>query len=537
MTDTASAPNPTPDLNQDQNRDQAAAPLADFPAGRARGSAEGGLHVYRGLPYALPPTGDRRWRAPVKAPTWDGIRDATAFGPACPQPFRRKGSVYECDIPLKDEDCLNLNIWAPKDAHDLPVLVWIHGGNLLRGAGSEALTDGAALARRGQVVVSINYRLNVLGYLAHPDLSAEDPDGVSGNYGLLDQIAALEWVRDNIAAVGGNPDNVTVAGESAGALSVYYLMCAPAAQGLFARAVAQSGHICSAQHLRDNRHGMGTGEDSGRALLEKLRASSIDELRQWDAQELALAADAAGFAAQGVVDGHHLPDQPLVMFRDGRSADVPLLTGFNAREIPTLEFLMPPVPADAASYEAQIRAAYGDLAEDFLALYPSDNLRRSCEDAVGHALFGWTVLAAAKAQVANGRAAQVYYFDHGYPEADDRDLHAFHACELAYLFDTMRQSPPAWPKAPDTEEEASLPRIFGDYWTGFARDGVPRAEGAPDWPDYAQGEAILHITDQPRVRRDLFPGMYDLIDTDFARRRATGTQPWNWLVGTATPLG
>ena len=205
-------------------------------------------------------------------------------------------------------------------------------------------------------------------------------------------------------------------------------------------------------------------------------------------------------------------------------------------ELPPSEPFVP-VPADAASYEAQIRAAYGDLTEDFLALYPSDNLRRSCEDAAGHALFGWTVLAAAKAQVANGRAAQVYYFDHGYPEADDRDLHAFHACELAYLFDTMRQSPPAWPKAPDTEGEATLTRIFGDYWTGFARDGVPLAEGAPDWPDFAQGEAILHITDQPRIRRDLFPGMYDLIDADFARRRATGTQPWNWLVGTATPLG
>ena len=511
-------------------------PIAQFPAGWARGRAEGGLHVYRGLPYALPPTGARRWRPPVAMPDWDRVRDATAFGPACPQPFRRKGSVYECDIPDKDEDCLNLNIWAPEGAKDLPVFVWIHGGNLLRGAGSEALTDGAALARKGQVVVTINYRLNVLGYLAHPALSAESGDGVSGNYGLLDQIAALEWVQRNIAAVGGDPDNVTVAGESAGALSVYYLLCAPAAKGLFARAIAQSGHICSAQHLKENRHGMGTGEATGERLLSALGVSSIEELRGWDAQTLSLAADKAGFAAQGVVDGLVLPDQPLTLFRSRQTAQVPLLTGFNAREIPTLEFLMPPVPADAATYEQMIRDRYGDLAERFLALYPADDLRRSGETAAGDALFGWTVLSAAKAQVGNGLPVHVYFFDHGYPEADDRDLHAFHACELPYVFDTMRQSPPAWPKAPDTPEEAEITRIIGDYWTGFTRDGTPSAEGAPVWPDYSDGGAILHITDAPAVRHDLFHEMYALIDEDFARRRAAGNQPWNWLVGTAAPL-
>ena len=510
-------------------------PIAPFPCFPARGSAEDGLSVFRGVPYALPPFGARSWRPPVAVPDSTALFDATRFGKACPQPLRRKGSVYECFIEDKDADCLNLNIWAPEGAKDLPVFVWIHGGNLLRGAGSEALTDGAALARRGQVVVTINYRLNVHGYLAHPQLSAESPDGVSGNYGLLDQIAALEWVQRNISAVGGDPENVTVAGESAGALSVYYLMCVPAARGLFHRAIAQSGHICSAQHLREDRHGMGTGEAAGAALLATLGVSSIAELREWDPQALSLAADAAGFAAQGVVDGLVLPDQPLTLFRSGRSADIPLLAGFNAREIPTLEFLRPPVPDSQEAYEAIIRDRYGDLADRFLALYPGPNLQRAGDDAAGDALFGWTVLAAAKAQVANGRPAQVYFFDHGYPEADARDLHAFHASELPYLFDTMRQSPPAWPKAPDTPEEAELTRIFGDYWTAFAQDGRPRAAGAPDWPDYGDGEAIMHFTDAPRLRRGLFEEMYALVEEDFARRRATGTQPWNWRVGTATP--
>lgn len=512
-------------------------PVANFPAGAAFGLAEGGLNVFRGLPYALPPTGPRRWCPPAPMPDWTGLRDATQFGPACPQPQRRKGSVYECDIPLKDEDCLNLNIWAPKDATDLPVLVWIHGGNLLRGAGSEPLCDGAALARRGQVVVTINYRLNILGYLAHPELSVQSPDAVSGNYGLLDQITALQWVQRNIAAVGGDPANVTVAGESAGALSVYYLMCAPAAHGLFARAIAQSGHICSAQPLRDPQYGMGTGHASGAAILDALGAASIDELRQWDAQELALAADKAGFAAQGVVDGVVLPDQPLKLFNAGKTAAVPLIAGFNSGEVLTLEFLMPPLPDSAGQYKADIRARYGDLADRFLALYPATGIKDSTERAVRDALFGWTVFSAAHAQVRAGRPVHVYYFDHSYPEADRRGLRGFHAAELAYLFDTMQQSPPNWPKAPDTREEAVLTRMIGDYWTGFARDGVPCAKDGPQWPEFGAEGAVLVFGDgaQVQVQHGRFDAAFDLIDTDFARRIQAGDVPWNWLVGVAAP--
>lgn len=514
----------------------AAGPVAAFPVGRARGRHEGGLRVWRGLRYALPPVGALRWRPPVPVPDWQDLRDATAFGPACPQSLRRPGSVYECDIPDKDEDCLSLNIWAPETADSLPVLVWIHGGNLLRGAGSEPLTDGAALARRGQIVVTINYRLGILGYLAHPDLSAESPDGVSGNYGLLDQIAALEWVQRNIAAVGGDPANVTVAGESAGALSVYYLLCAPAAKGLFARAIAQSGHICCAQDLRADRNGMGSGHAAGEAILAALGAPSIAALRNRDAQGLAVEAVAKGFAAQAVIDGVTLPDQPCDMLRDGRSHDVALLTGFNSGEILTLEFLAPPMPDSAAVYEAAIRAHYGDRAGAFLARYPASDLRRSLESAASDALFGWSALAAARAQVANGRGAHVYYFDHGYPEADARGLHGFHACEIAYVFDTMQATPPAWPRAPDTPAERDLTRIIMDYWTGFARDGVPVADGAPVWPDHAEGGPVLHVADVPRIARDLLPGMYEFVDAEFALRRAAGDLPWNWQVSTATPL-
>nr|WP_323783029.1 carboxylesterase family protein [Amylibacter sp.] len=510
--------------------------IAPFPAGPAKGVAQDGLNIFRGLPYALPPTGQRRWCPPVAVPDRKTLRDATRFGVACPQPSRRAGSVYECDIPIKDEDCLNLNIWVPEDAQDLPVFVWIHGGNLLRGAGSEPLTNGAALAKRGQVVVTINYRLNILGYLAHPELDAESANGVSGNYGLLDQIAALEWVKRNISAVGGNPDNVTVAGESAGALSVYYLMCAPAAQGLFARAIAQSGHICAAQSLKEETHGMGSGHASGQQILAALGVNSIAELREWDGQALAVAADKAGFAAQGVVDGLVLPDQPLWLMETGQSAQVPLITGFNSGEILTLEFLMPPLPDTATDYEAMIRARYGPLSDRFLALYPASDIKQSTEEAIRDALFGWTVLSAARAQVKAGLPAYVYYFDHGYPATQDRGLHGFHACELAYLFDTMDQSPPNWPKADDTPQEADLTRIIGDYWSSFTASGGPSARGAPVWPDYSESGAILHFAQTPQITHDLMSEAYVLIDEDFAQRRAQGTHPWSWNVGVAAPV-
>nr|WP_325252121.1 carboxylesterase family protein [Amylibacter sp.] len=510
--------------------------IAQFPAGPAQGISQDGLNIFRGLPYALPPTGQRRWCPPVPVPDRGTLRDATHFGAACPQPDRRAGSVYECDIPIKDEDCLNLNIWAPQDARDLPVFVWIHGGNLLRGAGSEPLTNGAALAKRGQVVVTINYRLNILGYLAHPDLDAESANGVSGNYGLLDQIAALEWVKRNIAAVGGDPENVTVAGESAGALSVYYLLCAPAAKGLFNRAIAQSGHICAAQTLKEDVYGMGSGHHSGQQILAALGVNSIAELREWDGQALAVAADQAGFAAQGVVDGLVLPDQPLWLMESGQSAQVPLITGFNSGEILTLEFLMPPLPDTSEDYETMIRARYGPLSDRFLALYPASDIKGSTENAIRDALFGWTVFSAARAQVKAGLPAYVYYFDHGYPATQDRGLHGFHACELAYLFDTMDQAPPNWPKADSTPQESVLTRIFGDYWSSFAHSGTPSATGAPVWPDYSQGGAILHFAQSPQITRFLMDDAYALVDEDFAQRRAIGTTPWSWNVGVAAPV-
>jgi len=323
----------------------AGVPIVEAPAGALSGQIEGNLRVFRGIPYALPPVGARRWRAPAPMPHWQGVRAADAFGPACVQPQSGALSNIYSNRPMPmSEDCLTLNIWAPAGARHAPVIVWIHGGALWSGSSREALYNGTHMAARGVIVVSINYRLGVLGYLAHPGLSAESPSHVSGNYGLLDQIEALRWVRRNIGAFGGDAANVTVAGESAGALSILYLMASPEAHGLFGKAIAQSGYMISMPELRAARHGTPSAEGSGELLGQALHAPDIASLRALDAATLTAGAAAAGFGPFANVDGHVLPEQMVDAFDAGRQVHVPIIIGFNAGEIRSLRVLAPPVP-------------------------------------------------------------------------------------------------------------------------------------------------------------------------------------------------
>ena len=510
-------------------------PVVRAPAGALRGVAQDGLEVFKGVPYAAPPVGGGRWKPPVEVPAWKGVRDAAEFGPACVQPKPRAGSIYaEPPMPMS-EDCLSLNVWAPKSVRKAPVLVWIHGGSLVAGASREGMYDGAAMARRGVVVVSINYRLGVLGYLAHPDLSAESPDQVSGNYGLLDQIAALRWIQRNISAFGGDPTNVTIAGESAGGLSVMYLMASPPARGLFAKAIAQSAYMISTPTLREARFGHVPAETAGAAMADKLGAKGLADLRAMDADTLTNAAPKAGFAPFGTVDGKILPGQLVDVFDRGEQARVPILAGFNSGEIRSLRVLAPPPPADAATYEAEIRKRYGDLADDYLKLYPSTDLAESVLLAPRDALYGWTAERLVVKQTAAGAPGYLYLFDHGYPAAEAAGLHAFHASEIPYVFGTAKMTPPAWPKNPDTPEEAKLSAAMIDYWTSFARDGVPRATGQPAWPSYAAERAYLTFGEGPRPGVHLRPGMYELNETVMCRRRAQGDLSWNWNVGLVSP--
>ncbi|MET3666548.1 carboxylesterase family protein [Caulobacter sp. 1776] len=515
---------------------RAGQPVVHAPAGALRGVEQDGLRVFKGAPYAAAPVGDKRWKPPLEVPAWTGVRDALDFGPPCYQPKPRAGSIYASVLKPMSEDCLSLNVWAPDKAKKAPVFVWIHGGSLIGGSSSESMYDGAAMARRsGLVVVTINYRLGVLGYMAHPELSAESPDRVSGNYGLLDQIAALRWVQKNIAAFGGDPANVTVAGESAGALSVMYLMASPRARGLFQRAIAQSAYMVSTPDLREPRFGHVPAEAMGAATAAKLGAKSLAELRAMDAEAITTAALLAGFQTFGAVDGKILPRQLVDTFDRGEQARVPILAGFNSGEIRSLRILAPPPPADAATYEKEIRARYGDLADDFLKLYPSSDVPESVLLTTRDALYGWTAERLVAKQTAVGAASYLYLFDHGYPAADAAGLHGFHASELPYVFGTPDKTPPAWPKSPDTPAEAKLSAAMIDYWTSFARNGAPKAAGQPVWKPYGTERAYLTFADAPQPGVHLRPGMYELNEAVMCRRRARGDTPWNWNVGVVSP--
>jgi para-nitrobenzyl esterase len=521
---TMSAPSPA-----------ASSPVADAPAGMIEGRAKGALRIFKGIPYASPPVGPARWKPPSPLPRWQGVRSAAQFGPACPQPEPRLSGIYKDDPGPMSEDCLTLNIWTPADASKAPVFVWIHGGAFTSGSSSLAIYDGARLATLGVVVVSINYRLGILGYLAHPELSAESPLGTSGNYGLLDQIEALRWIQRNIGAFGGDASNVTIAGESSGGLSVVYLMAAPDARGLFAKAIAQSAYLISTPELKQKSFGTPSAEDIGKYVAGKLNAPNIAALRQMDAHTLVEGAATAGYAAFGTIDGKVLPRQLVEVFDKGEQAPVPLIAGFNSGEIRSLRMLTPPAPATAAEYERIVRERYLDLAGEFLRLYPSADVQESMWATTRDALYGWTAERLVRKQTGLGIPAYLYLFDHGYPAADSAGLHAFHASELPYVFGTFDRTAPAWPRIPATPQEVGYSEAMIGYWSSFARTGRPVAAHEPDWPAYGSTGAYMFFAEAPRPSNNLFPGMYALHEEAVCRRRASGDLPWNWNVGVISP--
>lgn len=514
-----------------------AAPVVDVTAGRLSGAMDDGVRAFRGIPYAAAPVDGLRWKPPVAAPKWQGVREATKFGAPCFQPEARPtaNAIYYEELAPMSEDCLSLNVWAAPAARKAPVFVWIHGGALVSGASHFGMYDGARMAREGVVVVSINYRLGVLGFLAHPGLSAESPEGISGNYGFLDQIEALKWVKANIAAFGGDPDNVTIAGESAGGLSVMYLMTSPRAKGLFAKAVAQSSYMVSTPELKRARFGHPSSESLGEDLDTKLGGRGVEGLRAMSPRDLVAKTIGAGYLIWGTVDGKVLPYQMVEAFDRGAQAKVPLLVGFNAGEIRSLRRLLPPAPTDSKAYEERIRAAYGPLADRFLKLYPASAVDESMLGATRDALYGWTAERMALGQAAAGSPSYLYLFDHGYPEADRLGLHAFHASEIPFMFGTIYKTPAYWPKIPHTAEEKALSDAMVSYWTSFAKDGRPVASGHPDWPAYSPGRNAMVFTVRPEVHRDILGDRFLLMEETVCRRRLAGDQQWNWNVGIAAP--
>ncbi len=498
-----------------------------------------GITAFRGIRFAQAPTGDLRWKPPVPPSDWKGVHAATEFGPACMQPLSAPNSIYADNPSQMSEDCLFLNVWKPAHSSKVPVMVWIHGGALRGMSGSEGLYNGSQLARKGMIVVTLNYRLGIFGYLALPQLTAESTHHSSGNYGLLDQMAALRWVRDNIERFGGDRENITVFGESAGALSTIELMASPLARGLFHNAIMQSGYMVSNMELTRPSYGQPSAEEFGEYIVKKVGTTDLAGLRSMDAKTLMDKSYAAGFDPQANIDGWVLPQQIVDCFDGGQQAPVPIIVGFNAGEIRSLRIFLPPLPKTQAEYNATVQKIYGDLADKYLKLYPGTNIEESALEAARDAFYGWSAVRLARTQTRIGVPAFLYFFDHSYPAEVAEHLEAFHGSELPFEFGDIGSNdafPKNWPMPPDDTQEKAFSQAMMNYFTAFGRTGHPIAQGEPSWKPYSENLAYMNFRNKPEPAENLLPGRFALHEEVIARRRAAGTQNWYINVGLASPV-
>jgi len=452
------------------------------------------ITVYRGLPYAAPPVDDLRWRAPVAPVAWAGVRSADTFADSCYQPRHSSSFVWRReDFPVS-EDCLYLNVWTSGTVDQKPVMVWFHGGSHVSGQGHSLIFDGTTLAQRDVVVVTINYRLGPLGFLAHPWLSAEasteTQTGASGNYGLMDKIAALQWVNRNIGALGGDPNNVTIFGQSAGSQSVCSLMTAPAAQGLFHKAIGQSAACVNPLTKAD-----ANGYQRGRALADALGASSIEALRAAEPDALLEAMGASDWESGSriTIDGNVLPKWPDEAFAAGEQSKIPLMLGFLSNEGHEL------FPINNGLTEPELRGflAYvaGDRADELVAQYDAENMSPGeLQHAISTDLFmahGKRLWASYHAEA--GQDTFLYFMDHVPPsfhiympdqpflelEGGPRSGGAYHSGDLAYVFGTLDKVGYDW-----NEADRKVSDQIVDHWTQFAKTGNPNKSGSSDWPAF-----------------------------------------------------
>jgi para-nitrobenzyl esterase len=476
----------------------------------------GEVVAFKGIPYAAAPIGELRWRPPQRAEPRSGVQPANEFGPACPQTEAAVQSVRELavdfgqdpalvpDLGPTSEDCLHLNVWTPSVDEDarLPVMVWIHGGSNIWGSSSDVPYDGANLARRGVVVVSLNYRLGLLGFMAHPALTGESAERSSGNYGLLDQVAALEWVQRNIAGFGGDPSRVTLFGGSTGGANVLYLMASPLAEGLFHRAISQSGappadlRKLDAEEVRGSRVeellAVGSADDP----LSRLRETSVERLVEISTDHLNRDFDSAP-----VADGWALRDHAGRVFADGRQADVPLLIGSNADEWANLGRYAAELTSEG--YLGWLRSRWGAQADRAARIYRAP-ASGSVEPAVRRwqtdVWFACPARFVARGMEAVTSEAYLYQFTRRLPGAAGERMGAFHGAEVAYVFDNLAAE--SW--LPRGGEDQRLADALVEYWVEFARSGRPAVEGLPEWPAYRRSEdGYLELGDEIVARTGL----------------------------------
>ncbi len=487
--------------------------------GMVQGVIEDGLTVYRGIPFAAPPVGDLRWRPPQPVAQWDGVRQADKFGPA-PIQGSRNG-------PKMSEDCLYLNVWTPaKAANDkLPVLVWIHGGAFSMGSSA---CSGDHLANKGVVLVSIGYRVGELGFLALPELSAESPNHVSGNYGLLDMIAGLKWIRENIAQFGGDPDKVTIFGESAGGIAVSMLCASPEARGLFQGAISQSGgSFGPPRHTRtfpgENMKRLEDAERDGLAYQEKLGVSSLAEMRKLPPEKIV----SRGYdTSWPVIDGWVIPDDQYKLYTAGKYNDVAILVGYNSDE--GLSF-WPPRTSD--QYMAGVKDRYGPFADKLIAAYPAGDENgappKSTRDLMRDAAFGWHTWSWARLQARTGKSnVFLYYFDQhpDYPvDSPQEGQGSPHGMDVAYVFQDLNPSDPR-----TTKSDLRISDAMASYWTNFAKQGDPNGKDLPRWPQFSDKTPNVMVFAQTPHAVKSVPDIESLkvLDNYFSWRRTPKGDAW-----------
>ena len=464
------------------------------------GSQDGGLNEYFGIPFAAPPLGDLRWRPPQPVVAWEGQRPTRDFAPACAQ------TATWVPNP-KSEDCLYLNVWAPAKAEKLPVIVWIHGGAMDSGAAAMPVQNGANLARRGAIVVTLSYRLGIFGFYASPELSAESPEHVSGNQGILDQIAALRWVRTNIAAFGGDPDRVTIMGESSGGESVAVLVASPLAKGLFQRAIAASGNDAMPINPEDDHRfdRKSAAEAKGLAFAKAVGAERLADLRKLSVEDLQKQA----WLPRVYVDGRLLRSDLTTTYRDGGQNDVPLLVGWTAEEGKDLiGFYLDPSASTAAGRRDQMAKLLGYAPSDrLLAAYPgpTDAEAAAAINQLTNDWWGWRMEHWAALQAKYGRSkSYVYYFAHRPAEPPTPcswGCGAGHGVDVQYMFDNLAVDPRSW-----AAEDRRLADRLADTVVQFARTGGPTGDGLPAWPAFDGSKAsILPIGNDAELQAHPLP--------------------------------
>ena len=498
-----------------------APPTADIASGRLSGlhDAKTGLNEFKGIPYAAAPIGALRWKPPQPAPAWKEPRKAERFGPRCMQRPIFSDMVFRSDGI--SEDCLYLNVWTPASAKGkrLPVLVYFYGGGFVGGDGSEPRYDGASLAQRGIVTVTVNYRLDVFGFLATPELAAESPQHAAGNYGLLDQYAALAWVKRNIAAFGGDPQQVTIGGESAGSMSVSSLMASPLSKGLMQRAIGESGAMLGNLRPRPLAQTMREGE----AFQQSVSARSLKELRGISAQALLDAAGKQGVPEFGpTIDGYFFARSPEDIYAAGEQARIPLLLGANSQEGSYAGLLdkQPPTPAN---YRVAVQKQFGAHAEDILKLYPGTSeaqIKASGSALAGDHFIAYSTWRWMQLQRKTSPApVYYYYFEQARPAKRDGsagpDAGAVHSGEIEYALGNLPGNQVyAW-----TPADQQVSTVMQGYWANFIKTGDPNGAGLPRWPavagkDGGLSRQVIGADTHTRVDRDA--ARYELLQRALA---------------------